>query len=66
MIDFLPHHVLLDLGVLDLQPLAPLDGSHVLSLQGLMLCLQLSVLLPEIIELPSQTLHFLQIGRRGG
>ena len=66
MIDLLPHHVLLDLGVLDLQPIIPLYGSHVLPLQRLMLCLQLRVLLPEIIQLPSQTLHFLHTGRRGG
>jgi hypothetical protein len=65
MVEFLPHHVLLDLGVLDLQPMAPLDGSQVLPLQGLMLSLQVRVLLPEIIKLVSQTLNLLQIGCRG-
>ena len=62
MVEFLLHHVVLDLGVLDLQPMAPLDCSQVLPLQGLMLSLQIRVLLPEIIKLVSQTLNLLQIG----
>ena len=53
MVEFLLHHVLLDLGVLDLKPMAPLDCSQVLPLQGLMLNLQIRVLLPEVIKLVS-------------
>jgi hypothetical protein len=62
MVDFLLHHVIFYLGVLDLHLMAPLDGSQVIPLQGLVLCLQIRVLLPEIIKLVSQTLNFLQIG----
>ena len=49
MVEFLLYHVLLDLGILDLQPMGSLDGSQVLPLQVLMLSLQISVLLPKII-----------------